>query len=209
MEGRMTGDMEEKKLAEMSVAEFMEKLGSGNPTPGGGAAASLSAAMGASLLMMVANHTIGRSRYAEFEDFNIEVLKKAEALRARFIEGIDADADAFRQVSEAYRMAKDDPARPAAIGQASVIAAEAPLAVMEDSVAALRLAASLPGRCNRNLLSDVYVASYCLYAGLVSAAHNVEANLPSIRKSDPSLAEQMSDRAEELKKEGAELAGRI
>ena len=133
-------------------------------------------------------------------DVIIEVLKKAEALQARFIKGIDADADAFRQVSEAYRMAKDDPARPAAIGQASVIAAEAPLAVMEDSVAALRLAASLPGRCNRNLLSDVYVASYCLYAGLVSAAYNVEANLPSIRKSDPSLAEQMSDRAEELKK---------
>ena len=201
--------MEDRKLANLEVAKFMEELGSGNPTPGGGAAAALSAALGASLLMMVANHTIGKSRYAEFEDLNIEVREKAEALRARFLEGIDNDADAFEQVTAAYKMSKDDPARPAAIGTASVIAAEAPLAVMEDSVAGLRLAASLPGRSNPNLLSDVYVAANCLYTGLQSALYNVQANLPSIRKKDPELALKFETRTAELMQEGAALVAEI
>ena len=93
-----------KSFANDSVKEFLVKLGSGEPTPGGGAAASLSSAMGASLLMMVANHTIGKAKYAEYEELNKRVRGEAELLLERFIAGMDRDAEAFKAVSGAFGM---------------------------------------------------------------------------------------------------------
>ena len=85
--------------------------------------------------------------------------------------------------------------RQAAISSASVEAAEAPLSLMEDSLSALRLAATMKGRSNRMLESDIYVAALSLAAGITSANFNVEANLPAIEKADPGLASSMRLRA--------------
>ena len=46
---------------------FLDDLSSPAPVPGGGSAAALSAAMGAALLAMVCNLTIGRKRYADVQ----------------------------------------------------------------------------------------------------------------------------------------------
>ena len=245
--------MSENSFANDSVREFLMKLGSGAPTPGGGAAASLSSAMGASLLMMVANHTIGKAKYAEYEELNKRVRDEAEILLERFIAGMDKDAEAFKAVSGAFGMPRAfsdiqvdrvsavieelrsagcevsdidaeegmtpelmdqiesglKAVRSASIGEASVAAAKAPLAVMEDSVAALRLAANMPGSSNANLLSDVLVATHCLSSGLLSAFYNVEANLPAIQRRDAALAQEMVEKAGALIMEGETLAAEV
>jgi formiminotetrahydrofolate cyclodeaminase len=241
------------ELAGLSVGEFLERLGSGDPTPGGGAAASLSAAMGAALLMMVANHTIGKERYAEYEQLNIEVRDNAAELRTRFIEGIDRDAEAFLNVSAAFGMPKSladiemdrvsakiaelsktdealaaadmseglteenmelienalKAARSAAIGEASIAAAEAPLAVMEDCVLALRLAQRQLDHSNPNLKSDILVAALNLQSGLTSAGFNVDANIPAIKRRDQETASRLSNRADELRMEASKLVTEI
>ena len=146
--------------------------------------------------MMVANHTIGKPKYAEFEELNKDILAEAEILLGSLTDGIDNDAAAFSRVSAAYALPKDDEKkRSAEIASASVLAAEAPLMVMEDSLAALRLAATLKGRSNKNLESDIYVAALCLYAGIKSAKLNVEANVPAIMKTDAALAHDLHNRA--------------
>ena len=227
-----------KEFKNSSIEDYLRKLGSGDPTPGGGAAAALTSAQGAALIMMVANHTIGKPRYAEFEELNTYILEEAEILLGRLEEGMDNDAEAFGKVSEAYAMPRlfsdiqidrvsaeierlrseghviDDineegmtaeimeqievalkADRQAAVSEASVEAAEAPLSLMEDSLAALRLAATMKGRSNKNLESDIYVAALSLAAGIRSANFNVEANLPAIERSDPDLASAMHLRA--------------
>ncbi|MBR0469066.1 MAG: cyclodeaminase/cyclohydrolase family protein, partial [Mogibacterium sp.] len=150
----------------LTVDEYLKRLASRSATPGGGAAAALTSAQGAALVMMVANLTIGKPEYAEFEELNKDVLSEAEVLLKSLTDGADNDADAFGKVSAAYALPKDDENRAAEIASASVLAAEAPLMVMEDSLAALRLAAKLKGRSNKNLESDIYVAALCLYAGI-------------------------------------------
>ena len=45
-------------LTEMSLTQFLDKTASGEPVPGGGSAAALSAAVAAGLVEMVANLTI-------------------------------------------------------------------------------------------------------------------------------------------------------
>ena len=56
------------KLVDLSITEFAKVLGSDAPAPGGGSAAALSAANGLSLTNMVCELTIGKKKYAEFEE---------------------------------------------------------------------------------------------------------------------------------------------
>ena len=194
----------EEKFKEISINEFAGRLGSGDPTPGGGAAAALESALGAALVMMVANCTIGKPKYAEFEELNRDVLAEAEALRSSLLEGMDKDAEAFGKLSAALAMPAGD-ARDDALARASVEATDAPLAVMEDSLAALRLAAALMGRSNKNLESDLLAAAHSLSAGLQTAAANVEANLPAIEKTDADLAESLRERKDQMLSEAGLL----
>ena len=185
-----------RSFKDMDLGDFLKLLGSGDPTPGGGAAAALTSAQGAALIMMVANLTIGKPGYEEFEELNKDILGEAEVLLASLTDGIDNDAEAFGKVAAAYALPKTDKEkRSAEIASASVTAAEAPLMVMEDSLAGLRLASTLRGRSNKNVESDILVAAHCLYAGLRSAKLNVEANLPAIKKADPYTAHIMDMRA--------------
>ena len=95
-------------------------------------------------------------------------------------------AEIMNQIEDALKAE-----RQAAIATASVAAAEAPLMVMEDSLSALRLAATMKGRSNRMLESDIYVAALSLVSGIRSANLNVDANLPAIEKADTELASSM------------------
>ena len=195
-----------RSFRDISIEEYLRRLGSGDPTPGGGAAAALTSAQGAALIMMVANHTIGKPKYAEFEELNKDILSEAEVLLGSLMDGIDNDAIAFGKVSAAYALPKtNEEKRSAEISSASVLAAEAPLMVMEDSLSALRLAATLKGRSNRMLESDVFVAALHLYAGIRSAYYNVEANIPAIEKADPALATEMRQHTADVLSEAAEI----
>ena len=193
-----------EKYKKHSIEEFAEHLGSGEPVPGGGAAAALESALGSSLVMMVANHTIGKPKYAEFEELNKDFLAEAETIRGRLLEGMDRDAEAFTGLLAAWRMPDGDD-KDAAMFSASVEATEAPLAVMEDSLAALRLAATLMGRSNANLESDLLAAAHSLSAGLQTAAVNVEANIPAIEKEDGTLAETLRERKDQMVSEAGVL----
>ena len=93
-----------KSFKDISIEEYLKRLGSGDPTPGGGAAAALTSAQGAALIMMVANHTIGKPKYAEFEELNKDILSEAEVLLGSLTDGIDNDAEAFGKVSAAYAL---------------------------------------------------------------------------------------------------------
>ena len=69
-----------------SIETFLTELASAAPTPGGGGAAAISGAMGAALVSMVCNLTIGKKKYAEVEEELKDVLARSEGLRV----GLDA-----------------------------------------------------------------------------------------------------------------------
>ena len=210
----MIMNMEEimaEKLVNTEISEYIEVLSSEAPAPGGGAVAALTAAQGAALIMMVANLTIGKKKYAEYEELNIGARDEARTYLEQLMRGIDEDKEAFEQVSKAYSMAKqtdsEKAARREAIAIASVGAADAPLKLMRAGVCALRLAADMIGKSNANLVSDLYVAALNLNAGVQAASYNVAANIPYI--ADRELAASWGAEAGELAGAAAELAGQI
>ena len=210
----MIMNMEEimaEKLVNTEISEYIEVLSSEAPAPGGGAVAALTAAQGTALIMMVANLTIGKKKYAEYEELNIGARDEARTYLEQLMKGVDEDKEAFEQVSKAYSMAKqtdsEKAARREAIAIASVGAADAPLKLMRAGVCALRLAADMIGKSNANLVSDLYVAALNLNAGVQAASYNVAANIPYI--ADRELAASWGAEAGELAGAAAELAGQI
>jgi methenyltetrahydrofolate cyclohydrolase len=166
--------------------EWLERLGSADPTPGGGGAAAMTVAMGAALVEMVANLTMGKKAYAEHEEHVRATGKQAAELRARGLALVDADETAFDAVMAAYRLPKqtdqERAERTARIEAATAAAARPPLQVAEVAARVIVLASTLPGRSNRNVLSDVGVAASLAVAALESAAVNVSVNLGGLRE---------------------------
>src|SRR6476660_9818566 len=54
-------------ILNLTVGELLERLGSSDPAPGGGAAAAIVGAVGAALVQMTANLSIGRPKLADVE----------------------------------------------------------------------------------------------------------------------------------------------
>jgi formiminotetrahydrofolate cyclodeaminase len=174
----------DRSVAEMSLPGFAEALASEEPVPGGGAAAAVAAALGASLTSMVVRLSVGRPKYAGHADLHAEALGRSDAARAAFLELADADAEAYG----AYRAARAMPhgteaegaTRAAASRDAARGAAQVPLDVVKACHAQIGLVERLAGRTNRYVASDLEVAALLLDSAARSAAANVRVNLGSI-----------------------------
>jgi formiminotetrahydrofolate cyclodeaminase len=167
------------------IGDWLERLGSSAPTPGGGAAAALAAAAGAALVEMVVNLTSGKTAYAEHEEHVRPIGEQAATLRRRAWELAAADEAAFDGVMAAYGLPKqtdeERATRTAAIEAATAGAVRPPMQVAEVAAKVIELASGLPGRSNRNVLSDVAVAASLAVSALESAAINVEVNLAGLK----------------------------
>ena len=194
-------------LIEMTVKGFTEKLASDAPAPGGGSAAALSGALGAGLVSMVCNLTIGKPKYATHEVHVQGVLKKSTELVSYLLEAIQKDTDAFDSVMAAFGLPKETDeqkaARSAAIQSAYKAAVASPETTAESCLAVMRLSESLLGKSNTNAASDLAVGATQAYAGLKGALANVQINLPSIK--DTAYVAEKKIWAERVEAEGAAL----
>lgn len=170
-------------IKDMRIEAFLEALAARQSTPGGGSAAAVSAAMGAALISMVANFTVGKKGCDEAEAARI--LARSERLRLDLTAAIKADVDAFNQVMAAYGMPRESEAEKAARGpaiQAALKAAtDAPLECARLSREVIELSRSAAKTGNVNVISDAGVAALAGYAGLKSAALNVYINIGNIK----------------------------
>jgi formiminotetrahydrofolate cyclodeaminase len=172
------------------MREWLDELASAAPAPGGGAAAAMQAAVGAALLEMVCNLTIGKPRYAAVEAAMTAARAEASAARAEALELAEADATAFGAVSEAYKLPRDEEDRPVRIQRALVGAAEVPLRTADLATRLIALAGRIRPDANQTVVSDVAVAAVAARAALESAVVNVEVNLALI--TDEGVRERLS-----------------
>src|SRR3954454_18063645 len=96
-------------LLDDSVRDLLAAFSSPDPTPGGGSASALAAAVGASLLMMVAGLPKTRTGAAEEREALTASAAGLARLREALMEAIDRDAAAYDEVVAAYKLAKASP----------------------------------------------------------------------------------------------------
>ena len=174
------------KLADMTVAQFVDTVASDAPAPGGGSVAALSGAIGAALTAMVGNLTQGRKKYAQYAEFAAQVEQKGNALKAQLLDVMDRDTDAFMLVSDAFSLPKstdeEKAARSAAIQAGLKACTKTPMEMMEICTDAAHLAAEFADNgFNDSSASDLGVAFLSLSAAIRGAWLNVLINISSIK----------------------------
>lgn len=175
-------------IVNQPVTTFLDELASSAATPGGGSAAAVMGAMGAALVSMVCNLTIGKKAYVEVEGDMKAILAEAEALRARIAGMVAEDVQAFDQLMAAYGLPKetdeDKAARSAAIQAGLKAATDAPLACARACAQAIELSLRVAEKGNRGVISDAGVGALAAQAALRSAALNVFINVPMIKDAE-------------------------
>jgi formiminotetrahydrofolate cyclodeaminase len=182
-------------LIDKPVAGFLDELASSVPAPGGGSVAALSGALGAALVSMVCNLTVGRKKYADVEPEVTKLLARAESLRADLTRLLDEDVAAYTRVSEAMKMPRDTEEQKAArqetLQAALKQATDVPMRIADACGQVIELCGPTADMGNVNAVSDAGVAVLVAEAALRSAALNVMINLGWIEDHD-FTAEQLA-----------------
>jgi formiminotetrahydrofolate cyclodeaminase len=164
-----------------TIAAFLDQLAARVPAPGGGATAALHAAQAAALLAMVARYSNGARYDAALIN---RIVAEADELRQDALTLVEADADAFASVAEAYRLPREteqeQTVRSASISSALSGAARPPADVVRTAVLLISLAEELLPAGNRTMIADVAAAAVAVRAAAVTARLMIEVNLKGI-----------------------------
>jgi glutamate formiminotransferase/formiminotetrahydrofolate cyclodeaminase len=165
------------------VEPFVEQLAAPTATPGGGSASAAAAAMAAGLAAMVASMSRGKKAYLQYESQLSGAIARLAPLREELKSAIDADAESYNLVMQAYKQARaagegsSETQIEAALKQATAV----PLGVAEKTREISQIAQSLQTITNPNMKSDLTTALALAKAAITGALANVEINLASIK----------------------------
>ena len=172
-------------LAKLSIKDFLAKTAGSDPVPGGGSVAALNAAIASALTEMVANLTIGKKKYEDKEDLMRRIASSASNYMASFVRDINADAEAYNKVFEAFKLPKDTDEEKAErtkeIQTATKIAAEIPMEVARKALDMMDIIAMAADNGNQNAITDACVSMMTARTAVLSALLNVKINLSSIK----------------------------
>jgi len=182
--------MSATSLTELTLAEFLRRLGSDDPTPGGGSSAALVGALAAALGRKVIRFTLGKPRFAEVEP-HVRMLGQRLARAESLLDAlIDEDANAYSVLSAALKRDRSDPDRAAAVEQAAAVAGYVPLETAATCAAVLDELRQVRRLGNPMLRSDADAAIHLAQAALLAAAANVRVNLALMRQGDAAEVER-------------------
>jgi glutamate formiminotransferase/formiminotetrahydrofolate cyclodeaminase len=178
----------EPSYVDGTIKTYLDKLASAEPEPGGGSVAALVGALGAALVTMVTDLTLGKEKYADVQDAVAQIRTDSEKLRAQLQELVTLDAVAYRAVAVAMKLPRDTDSQKAerehTLQAALAGAAAVPLQVAEAAAEVARLSLPAAEKGNVNAVSDAGVAVLLADAAAQSAALNVKINLAWIMDED-------------------------
>ena len=204
-------DKSQKKLVDMTIADFANETASESPAPGGGSIAAIMGAMGAALGTMVANlssHKRGwDDRWEEFSDW----AEKGKYYQDELLKMVDEDTNAFNKIMDAFGLPKkteeEKVVRNKAIQDATKYAIEIPFKVMQlcyDSMEVMKAMAEIG---NPNSISDAGVGAIAAIAGVKGAFLNVKINAGDLEDKD--FVEDIINKGKDLQKKAALLQKEI
>jgi len=195
----------------LTINEFIDKLGSKEAVPGGGGAAALTASLGISLCKMAANLTVGKKKYADVEDRMYEIIAECDRLSEEFVGLIQKDADGFLPLSKAYGLPTDTEEqkkfKEVTLERELVNAAAVPFEIMEKCAKAIELSAEVAEKGSRLVVSDAACAVKTCISALECASLNVYINTKFMK--DREKAAELNAKADSLIRDSKETADKV
>ena len=176
------------QYSRLTLAELLEAFASSQPVPGGGSAAALAGAVGASLLIMVAGLPKTRHGTDEERTALTAAAARLRPLREELAALIERDSEAYTSVMNAYRLPKssdvEQATRSQAIDEAMRAATEAPMATIRACERAMREAEVIATSGAASASSDVAVGIELLKTAARGAGLNVDTNLAAVKDAE-------------------------
>jgi formiminotetrahydrofolate cyclodeaminase len=173
-----------RSFADHTLADYLAALAAPTPAPGGGAAAAVSGATAAALVEMVAGLSLKKSPDGADAALQQRTAAQMATIRSELLPLADDDANAYDAFIQAMRLPKNDEGelvvRSRAMSAAAERAAAVPLQTLRAIGTVAEAARLLTNRSLVSAASDLDVALRFARAAGLSAAENVEANLPYI-----------------------------
>lgn len=199
------------KISEKTCIEFVNVLASKSAVPGGGGAAALVGAIGMALGSMVCNLTIGKKKYAEYEESVNEILVKAREIEKKLLSMIDKDAKNFLPLSKAYGLPnsteEEKKIKEEIMENALKVACEVPIDIVRVCFDAIKLHEDLVDKGSKLAISDVGVGVQCLRAAILSGKLNVVININSIK--DMEYVEAIRKEVNSVVEEGVKICDEV
>lgn len=184
----------------LTINEFIEKLGSKDAVPGGGGAAALTASLGISLCKMAANLTVGKKKFADVEAEMYDIIAECDKLSAEFVGLIQKDADGFLPLSKAYGLPTETEEqkkfKEETLERELVHAAAVPFEIMEKGARAIELSAIVAEKGSKLVVSDAACAINTCMSALKCASLNVYINTKYMKDRDK--AAELNQKADNL-----------
>lgn len=199
------------KISEKTCIEFVNVLASKSAVPGGGGAAALVGAIGMALGSMVCNLTIGKKKYAEYEESIKEILVKAREIEKKLLSMIDKDAKNFIPLSKAYGLPnsteEEKKIKEEIMENALKVACEVPIDIVRVCFDAIKLHEDLVDKGSKLAISDIGVGVQCLRAAILSGQLNVVININSIK--DLEYVETIRKEVNNVVEEGVKICDEV
>jgi len=164
---------------EILLDSYLKKLAAKTPTPGGGSAAALTAALGAALISMAAKYILKRALGRSVCKRVIAISSSSEKALERLELLMNEDEKAYLRLATEIKKR-----RPKNILGLYKDAVGVPLKVCGITAGLMRGSAELCRYSKTSIISDVAEAALLLEAAFLSAKLNVEINLRSIGSAD-------------------------
>lgn len=191
----------------MITEEFLAKLSSSEPVPGGGGVSALVGALSAALCSMVGNLTSGKKKYAEYQADIERILEESAVLRDELYAFIEKDAEAFEPLAKAYGIPKDEPGRDEKLEKALADAANAPLELLAAIKKLCPMLLELSQKGSNLAISDVGVAATLAKSAAEGAVMNVYVNTRLMK--NEAVAKDMNEKASALVDETVKIADEV
>jgi formiminotetrahydrofolate cyclodeaminase len=164
-------------------------------------------AIGIGLGDMVGELTVGKKKYADVEEDVKALMVRAQALREKFLDLVDGDAEAFAPLARAYGIPKDDPDRARIMEEALRTACGVPLEIMRACGEAIDIIAEFADKGSRLAVSDAGCGAILCKAAMQAGSLNIYINTRSMQ--DRETAKALEDEADALLKKYTVAADEI
>jgi glutamate formiminotransferase/formiminotetrahydrofolate cyclodeaminase len=190
----------------MSLSAFANETASESPAPGGGSISAYVGALGISLGTMVANLSSHKPGWDERWDTFSEWAVKGQKIKDQLLRLVDEDTRAFNAIMTAFGLAKgtdeEKQMRKKAIQDATRLAIDVPVAVMELAYQSMEIIQAMAASGNPNSVSDAGVGALCATAAVRGAHLNVMINIGGFE--DTAYADSVLSRCRQIEKDAIE-----
>ena len=172
-----------------AAEQLVESVASSSPTPGGGAVAAHTGALGCALGLMAIRTTLKNKQISIEQKTRLEQsAKRLEGEKNELKKCTVQDAKAYESFLAAKHLPKEDPSRTQAMQEALCYAAEVPVQSATYAQKALKDLTHIQDDIAPIILSDNLCGIHLLKTSIRMSVENIRANLPFIKQADKKQA---------------------